>query len=250
MVIKSGAKMSKSLGNTVSPDEMVERYGADATRLYVLFAAPPDRDLDWQDAGINGTSTFVSRVYRFVMKHGATPVGPIPANLGPEARQLQRKLHQTIKRITDELNGRWHFNTCVSAIMTLLNDLYGAESAISKGAVPPALVAHLQRNLVLLLAPFAPYLAHELWQKMGEKGQLLRHPWPKFDPALAKEDEVEIAVQVNGKVRSRIVVSADAPEEQVRQAALTDAKVVAAMEGKQVVKAIVVPGKLVNIVVK
>jgi leucyl-tRNA synthetase len=250
MVIKGGAKMSKSLGNTVSPDDMVERYGADATRLYVLFAAPPDRDLDWQDAGINGTSTFVNRVYRFVMKHAAAPSGQIPADLAPEARQLQRRLHQTIKRVSDELSGRWHFNTCVSAIMSFVNDLYGAESAIAKGAVPPALVAHLQRNLVLLLAPFAPYLAHELWQRLGEKDQLLRHPWPKYDPALAKEDQIEIAVQVNGKVRSRIVVSADATEDYVRSAALTDARVVAAIDGKQVLKAIVVPGKLVNIVVK
>jgi leucyl-tRNA synthetase len=250
MVIKGGAKMSKSLGNTVSPDEMVERYGADATRLYVLFASPPDRDLDWQDAGINGTSTFVSRVYRFVRKHAGATVGPIPKDLAPEARQLQRKLHQTIKRITDELNGRWHFNTCVSAIMTLVNDFYGAEAAISKGTVPPALVASLQRNLVLLLAPFAPYLAHELWQTLGEKDQFLRHPWPKFDPALAKEDQIEIAVQVNGKVRGRVVVAADMPDDQVRDAALKDGKVIAAMDGKQVVKAIVVSGKLVNIVVK
>jgi leucyl-tRNA synthetase len=134
--------------------------------------------------------------------------------------------------------------------MTLMNELYGAEEAIAKGAVPSALLADLQRKVVLMLAPFAPYLAHELWQTLGEKDQLLRHPWPKFDPALAKEDEIEIAVQVNGKVRSRIVVSADASEDQVRSAALSDLKVVAGMEGKQLVKAIVVPGKLVNIVVK
>jgi leucyl-tRNA synthetase len=250
MVIKNGAKMSKSLGNVVSPDEMVARYGADSARLYTLFAAPPDRDLDWQDLGIEGIHRFLSRVYRFVMKHALAPVGPIPRDLDPEARQLQRKLHQTLKRITDELDGRWHFNTCVSAIMTLMNELYGAEEAIAKGAVPSALLADLQRKVVLMLAPFAPYLAHELWQTLGEKDQLLRHPWPKFDPALAKEDEIEIAVQVNGKVRSRIVVSADASEDQVRSAALSDLKVVAGMEGKQLVKAIVVPGKLVNIVVK
>jgi leucyl-tRNA synthetase len=250
MVIKNGAKMSKSLGNVVSPDEMVARYGADSARLYTLFAAPPDRDLDWQDLGIEGIHRFLSRVYRFVMKHGSAPVGPIPTDLAPEGRQLQRKLHQTIKRITDELNGRWHFNTCVSAIMTLMNELYGAEEAITRGVVPPALLADLQRKVVLMLAPFAPYLAHELWQTLGEKDQLLRHPWPKFDPALAKEDEIEIAVQLNGKVRSRIVVPADAPEDQVRNAALSDPKVLSAMDGKQLVKAIVVPGKLVNIVVK
>jgi leucyl-tRNA synthetase len=250
MVIKGGAKMSKSLGNTVSPDDMVARYGADATRMYVLFAAPPDRDLDWQDAGINGTFSFVNRVYRFVTKHAGANAGPLPTDLSPEARRLQRRLHQTIKRVTDELTGRWHFNTCVSAIMSFTNDLYGAEEAIAKGAVPAALVSELLRNLVLILAPFAPYLSHELWAKVGDGTALLRHPWPKFDPALAQEEEIEMAVQVNGKVRSRIVVPADATEDQVRRAALSDPKVVAAMEGKQLMKAIVVPGKLVNIVVK
>ena len=250
MVIKGGAKMSKSLGNTVSPDEMVERYGSDATRLYVLFAAPPDRDLDWQDAGINGTANFVNRVYRFVTKYGSAASSAVPSELAPDARHLQRRMHQTIKRLTDELNGRWHFNTCVSAIMSFLNDLYGAEAAIANGNIPPALLVQLQRNLVLMLAPFAPYLAHEMWQKVSDGTELLRHPWPTYDAALAKEDEVEIAVQVNGKLRARIVVLADAPEDQVREAALNDPKVKAAMEGKQLVKAIVVPGKLVNIVVK
>ncbi|HET9697013.1 MAG TPA: class I tRNA ligase family protein, partial [Terriglobales bacterium] len=250
MVIKGGAKMSKSLGNTVSPDDMVARYGADATRMYVLFAAPPDRDLDWQDAGINGTYSFVGRVYRFVNKHGGAKAGAIPQDLTPEARHLQRKLHQTIKRITNELDGRWHFNTCVSAIMSYMNELYGADEAIAKGTVPQALVAELLQKVVLILAPFAPYLTHELWQKVGDGTELLRHPWPKFDPALAKEDEIEIAVQVNGKLRGRVTVAADTPEEQVKQAAFADPKVAAAMEGKQLVKAIVVPGKLVNIVVK
>ena len=250
MVIKGGAKMSKSLGNTVSPDDMVARYGSDATRLYVLFAAPPDRDLDWQDAGINGTSTFVNRVYRFVVKHRSAQKGTIPSELSPEARHLQRKLHQTIKRVTDELSGRWHFNTCVSAIMTLMNELYGAEEAINKGAIPSALLADVQRKLVLMLAPFAPYLAHELWQKLGETDQVLRYRWPKYDTVLAKEEEVEIVVQVNGKIRARLVIPADMPEGDVKAAALADPKVVAAIEGKPVVKVLYVPGKLVNIVVR
>jgi leucyl-tRNA synthetase len=250
MVIKGGAKMSKSLGNTVSPDEMVERYGSDATRLYVLFAAPPDRDLDWQDAGINGTSTFVNRVYRFVTRHAGAAKGTVPGDLSPEARNLQRKLHQTIRRVTDELSGRWHFNTCVSAIMTFVNELYAAEDAIAKSTIPAALVADAERKLVLMLAPFAPYLAHELWHKLGETDQLLRYPWPKFDPVLAKEEEIEIAVQVNGKVRARIVVPADMPEDEVKAAALADPKVIAGLEGKQPVKVIYVKGKLVNIVAR
>ncbi|HVZ17248.1 MAG TPA: class I tRNA ligase family protein, partial [Terriglobales bacterium] len=250
MVIKGGAKMSKSLGNTVSPDDMVARYGSDATRLYVLFAAPPDRDLDWQDAGINGTYSFINRVYRFVTKNAGAQKGTIPSELLPEARHLQRKLHQTIKRVTDELSGRWHFNTCVSAIMSFMNELYAAEDAIAKGIVPAALMADVERKVVLMLAPFAPYLANELWQRLGETDQLLRYPWPKYDPALAREEEIEIVVQVNGKVRARIVVPADALEADIKAAALADPRVIAALEGKQPLKVIYVAGKLVNIVVR
>src|SRR5450631_3560731 len=266
MVIKDGAKMSKSLGNVVSPDVMVARYGADAARLYSLFAAPPDRDLDWQDSGIEGIQRFLGRVYRFVVRN-ARPDHPewrkpLPPELPPPARAVQRKLHQTIKRVSDDFQGRWHFNTCISAIMELVNTLYAYEDSESKGSSPAKndggnaaavytpLLAEVQRSLVLLLAPFAPYLAHELWEMLGEKGSLLKAPWPKFDAALAKEDELEIPVQVNGKLRSRVVVSADATQETVLERALADEKVQAAIAGKQVVKMIYVPGKLVNIVVK
>jgi leucyl-tRNA synthetase len=266
MVIKDGAKMSKSLGNVVSPDEMIARYGADAARLYSLFAAPPDRDLDWQDSGIEGIQRFLGRVYRFVVRNTSVetllatspPAAPrtveretLPAtSLRPEARAVQRKLHQTIKRVSDDFQGRWHFNTCISAIMELVNVLYGAEEAIAKNAVPAPFLADVERNLVLLLAPFAPYLAHELWEMLGEKGNLLKAPWPKYDAALAKEEELEIPVQVNGKLRGRVVVSADATEETVLERALADEKVRAAIAGKQIVKKIYVSGKLVNIVVK
>ncbi len=188
MVIKDGAKMSKSLGNVVSPDEMVARYGADAARLYSLFAAPPDRDLDWQDSGIAGIQRFLGKVYRFVTTNagnGATePVKRLPAaSLSPPARQIQRKLHQTIKRVSDDFQGRWHFNTCISAIMELVNALHGAEQADAQNAIPASLMAEVQRVLVLLLAPFAPYLAHELWEMLGEKGNLLKAPWPQYDAA-------------------------------------------------------------------
>jgi leucyl-tRNA synthetase len=266
MVIKDGAKMSKSLGNVVSPDEMVARYGADAARLYSLFAAPPDRDLDWQDSGIEGIQRFLSRVYRFV-KENAKPEDPdwrkpLPAQLSAQARRVQRKLHQTIKRVTDDLRGRWHFNTCVSAVMELLNEagrsISGSPSVQSSATgelvegyeIPLTLLAEVQRNLVLLLAPFAPYLAHELWEMLGEKGGLLKAPWPKYDAALAKEDELEIPVQVNGKLRSRITVPADTQEFAVLDRALADEKVQAFISGKQLVKKIFVPGKLVNIVVQ
>ena len=253
MVIKDGAKMSKSLGNVVSPDEMVARYGADAARLYSLFAAPPDRDLDWQDSGIEGMQRFLGRVYRFVMRT-ARPDDPdwrmpVASDLPPAARAIQRKLHQTIKRVSDDFQGRWHFNTCISAIMELVNVLYGAEEAIARNEVSAPFLADVERNLVLLLAPFAPYLAHELWEMLGEKGNLLKAPWPKFDAELAREQELIIPVQINGKLRSRVVVSADATGETVLARALADEKVQAIIAGKQIVKKIYVPGKLVNIVV-
>jgi leucyl-tRNA synthetase len=254
MVIKDGAKMSKNRGNVVTADETVERYGADAARLYSLFAGPPDRDLDWQDSGIEGIRKFLGRIYRFVLRN-AHPEHPdwgasVPAELPPEARAIQRKLHQTIKRVTDDFQGRWHFNTCISAIMELMNTLHDAEDAIEKRAIPIPLLAEAQRDLVLLLAPFAPYLAHELWETLGEKGSLLKAPWPKYDAALAKEEEVEIPVQVNGKLRGRVVVPADASQELVVASALADEKVKAAIAGKQIVKQIYVPGKLLNLVVR
>ena len=255
MVIKGGAKMSKNLGNVVSPDDMIARYGADATRMYCLFASPPERDLDWQEAGVEGISRFLSRAYRFVMKHsgkdGREAVsGDALTGVSTGTRALERKLHQTIQRVSRDFEGRWHFNTSISAIMELVNDLYGAEEQIASGGVPTDRLREIQRTLVLLLAPFAPYLAHELWEVLGEKSSLLRAPWPQYDPALTKEEEIEIAVQVNGKLRTRLTVPAGSSEEALRQLALAHEKVRASLEGRQVVKAIVVPGKLVNIVVK
>jgi leucyl-tRNA synthetase len=256
MVIKDGAKMSKSLGNVVSPDEMVARYGADAARLYSLFAAPPDRDLDWQDSGIEGIHRFLGRVYRFVVRNAmpnASVETLLATSLPPAQRQIQRKLHQTIKRVSDDFQGRWHFNTCISAIMELVNELYAYEEGTASetgSSASPVLLAEVQRSLVLLLAPFAPYLAHELWEMLGEKGSLLKAPWPKYDAALAREDELEIPVQINGKLRGRITVPADATEEFVVENALADEKIKSAIAGKQIVKKIYVPGKLLNIVVK
>ena len=256
MVIKGGAKMSKSLGNVVSPDDMVARYGADATRMYTLFAAPPDRDLDWQDDGIRGVSGLLARVYRFVSRN-AKPDHPKwdqsrDGDLSPAARKVQRVLHQTVQRVTEDFGGRWHFNTSISFLMTLVNELHAYEDAVHRGeaAAPLSLMADVQRKLVLMLAPFAPYLAHELWEMLGETSDLLRAPWPQYDPALAKEEEVEYAIQVNGKIRSRIVTAADATEEQVRELVLADDKVKAAIAGKEIVKVMVVKGRLVNIAVK
>ncbi len=247
MIIKAGAKMSKSLGNVVSPDEMVERFGGDSTRMYTLFATSPDRELDWQDEGVAGIYRFLSKVYRFVSRNAKASGVAVQndAALAPEARAIQRKLHQTIKRVTDDFQGRWHFNTCISAIMELVNELYTAET---KG-LPPALVASVQRDMVLLLAPFAPYLAHELWEMLGEQTSLLKAPWPQYDQELAKEDEIEIPVQVNGKLRSVVVVAPGTAAEEIIEKALADEKVQSHVAGKQIVKKICT-GKLVNIVVR
>jgi leucyl-tRNA synthetase len=256
MVIKDGAKMSKSRGNVVSPDDMIARYGADATRMYSLFAAPPDRDLDWQEDGVAGTSRFLSRVFRLVHRYariaagakGLAAVGEsIPAGV---SLSLLRKLHQTIAKITLDFSGRWHFNTSIAAVMELVNELTAAEAAFASGEIPAAVVAELLRSLVLMLAPFAPFMAAELWEELGGEGEILRQPWPHSDPGLAKEDEIEIPVQINGKLRAVIRVAADADNATIEAAALADEKIIEWLAGKTPVKIIIVPGKLVNLVVK
>jgi leucyl-tRNA synthetase len=253
MVIKDGSKMSKSKGNVISPDDMIAAYGADATRMYALFAAPPDRDLDWQEDGVAGVSRFLGRVWRLVTKYA--PVVREAGDQKPEAPaglslKLLRKLHQTIAKVTQDFEGRWHFNTCVAAIMELVNDLQAADAQLAAGEVPAPVVRELLRSLVLLLAPFAPYLSAELWEELGEKGAILRAPWPVSDPELAKENELEIAVQINGKLASVVRVAADAERQTIEAAALADAKVQQKTAGKHVVKVIVIPGRLVNLVVK
>jgi leucyl-tRNA synthetase len=254
MIIKGGAKMSKSLGNVVSPDEMVARYGADSTRLYTLFATAPDRELDWQDEGVEGIQRFLSRLYRVVTDSTELVVrAPEPSvenARGAAARTLQRKLHQTIKRVSVDFAGRWHFNTSIAALMEFNNLLSGMGGEISSGNIPREDVANAKRTIVLLLAPFAPFLAHELWEMLGEKGNLLKAAWPKFDAELAKEDEVEIPVQVNGKLRAVITVPLGSTEDTIRDVALADEKIQASIVGKQILKKIVVPGKLINLVVR
>ncbi len=253
MVIRNGAKMSKSKGNVVSPDEMIGSFGADSARMYSLFAAPPDRDLDWQEDGVAGVSRFLGRVYRFAMKYAdraKAAGGSRSTELSPESQVLLRKLHQTIRKITEDFGGRWHFNTSIAAIMELVNTLTAAELAINAGKVPDAVLAEILRSLTLLLAPFAPYLACELWERIGERGQLLRAPWPQFDEALAREEQIEIPVQINGRLRAVVRVGADADEDALREAALGDEKIAALLAGKEIVRIIVVPRKLINIVVK
>jgi leucyl-tRNA synthetase len=253
MVIKDGHKMSKSKGNVVSPDDMVARYGADAARAYSLFAAPPDRDLDWQEDGVAGVSRFLARVWRLTTRYA--PV--VRAGRGQQVEaptgislQLLRKLHQTIAKITLDFEGRWHFNTCVAAIMELVNEIQAADAQLAAGDVPPQVMLELFRSLVLLLAPFAPHLVAELWEELGEQGSVLRAPWPASNAELAKEDELEVPVQINGKLVTVVRVAADADSKTLEAAALADEKVQGRIAGKTVVKVIVVPRKLVNLVVR
>jgi leucyl-tRNA synthetase len=254
MVIKDGAKMSKSLGNIVSPDDMVARFGADSARMYSLFAAPPDRDLDWQENGVEGVQRFLSRAYRFISQNpvtaGSYSVNYAAANLPPEIKKISRKMHQTIRRITEDFKGRWHFNTSVAALMELLNEAYSAQAAfLSDDPAVRSFRADFQRKFVLMLQPFVPFLSHELWESLGEKSNLLRAQWPQYDAALAKEEEIEIPVQVNGKLRSLVVVPAGAGEDVIKEKASADEKINALIAGKQIIKIIVIPGKLINIVV-
>jgi leucyl-tRNA synthetase len=253
MVIKDGAKMSKSKGNVVSPDDMVTRYGADSARMYALFAAPPDRDLDWQEDGVAGVSRFLARVFWLAMKHAPAARAGRNQQTTSHTRfslKLLRKLHQTIAKITLDFESRWHFNTCVAAIMELVNDLQASDAQLTAGEVSAPVVHELLRSLVLLLAPFAPYIAAELWEELGEEGSVLRAPWPKSDPGLAREDELEIPVQINGKLVTVVRAPSDADTKAIETAALADEKVQSRMAGKTVIKLIVVPGKLVNLVVK
>ncbi len=240
MVIAEGVKMSKSKGNVVGADMLAEKFGADTARMFVLFAAPPEKEVDWRWEGAEGIYRFLGRVYRFVTRNL-----PAQERSGEADRNVLRKLHQTLRKITEDFESRWHFNTCIASIMELVNLLYAEEQSISATAM-----AQVLQTLALMLAPFAPYLAQEIWEELGHEGPVFRQTWPVFDADLAKEDGAEIVVQVNGKVRSRITAPFGTPQPELQAQALADEKVKPFLEGKQIVKVILVPDKLLNIVVK
>jgi leucyl-tRNA synthetase len=240
MVIAEGAKMSKSKGNVVGADLLAEKFGTDTSRMFVLFAAPPEKEVDWRVEGAEGIYRFLGRVYRFATRN----VGQ--GHSGSSDKKVLRKLHQTLKKITEDFETRWHFNTCIASIMELVNILYAEEPNIS--AAP---MAEILEKLSLMLAPFAPYLSQEIWEELGKDGPVFRHPWPAFDPELAKEDLAEIVVQVNGKLRGRMHVPFGTPKEELEALALAHENVVKPyLAGKRVVKIVTVPDKLVNVVVK
>jgi leucyl-tRNA synthetase len=242
MVIAEGAKMSKSRGNVVGADLLADQFGADTARMFVLFAAPPEKEVDWRKEGAEGIYRFLGRVYRFATRN-VDRLGDGAA--GSSDRNVLRKLHQTLRKITEDFESRWHFNTCIAGVMELVNLLYAEEANLS-GAV----VAEAIEKLALVLAPFAPYLSQEIWEELGREGPVFRQPWPEFDAELAKDDEAEIVVQVNGKLRSKFTAPFGTVAAELEMRAKADEKVQAFLAGKQIVKIVTVADKLVNIVVR
>jgi leucyl-tRNA synthetase len=267
MVLKNGAVMSKSKGNVVDPDDMVAKYGADALRLYVMFVAPPEKEVEWSDSGLEASFRFLVRVWRIV-DHWAETIGGegIPA-CGPDCtdaeRALRRRTHDTIRHVTIDIEERMHLNTAVSSLMELVNELYSfsegtARGAPSRGEPPvgrierPQTIAVLREAidaLVVMISPFAPHTAEELWHMLGHVDGLSMAKWPSFDPAVAKADEVIVPVQVNGKIRARVTAPADASEDQLRELALAHETVRTHTSGKTIRKVVVAKGPLVSVVV-
>jgi leucyl-tRNA synthetase len=249
MVIKDGAKMSKSKGNVVDPDALIKKYGADTARLFSLFAAPPEKDLDWSDQGVDGSFRFLNRVWKLVHERLdlVLKAGRVDASsLSSEERILRRAVHKTIRKVTEDIEERFHFNTAIAAIMELLNTLQSTELTTPQyGAV----MKEALESIVLLLAPFVPHISEELWQSLGHEERISSAAWPDFDQSAVVDEEVLVVVQVNGKLRSKLMVPPGTDEDVLKFRALADDKVQPFLEGVQVRKVICVPGKLVNIVV-
>jgi leucyl-tRNA synthetase len=252
MVLKGGAAMSKSKGNVVGAIDMAEKYGADTGRLYTLFAAPPEKDLEWSEESIEGAWRFLNRVYRLVEKHAGEVTGAqgTAASEGPRVgttekeRGLLRKAHQTLRRVTQDFETRWHFNSAIAQIMELTNAIYATENSVR-----PEVMKEVLEIVTLMLAPMTPHLAEELWEKLGHNQGLWAARWPAFDAELAKDEDVEIVVQVSGRVRGKVKAAAGAAQDQVLKLAQAEAGVSAHLDGKKLVKVIYVPDKLLNIVV-
>jgi leucyl-tRNA synthetase len=254
VVIGKTEKMSKSLKNVIDPDYLIEKYGCDTARMFCLFAAPPEKDLEWSDQGVEGSFRFLGRVWRLAVDYledirgVALPAGT--EELDEDLKKLRRKTHQTIRKVTTDVEDRFRFNTAISAVMELVNLVYQLPRPQNDNRAALAVVKEAIETVVVLLAPIVPHITEELWEMMGGKGLLTGAAWPSFDPALALEEELTIVIQVNGKLRSRITVSADESEEKIKELALADEKTQKFLEGVKVVKVITVPKKLVNIVVK
>ena len=248
MVLKDGAKMSKSKGNTVDPEALIARYGADTARLFMMFAAPPEQSLEWQDAGVEGASRFLKRLWRLVYEHLAEGEAPQldRSALNDQEKALRRRVHDTIAKVSDDMGRRYTFNTAIAAVMELANAVSRFEAATPQGR---AVVREALESMVLLLSPIVPHITHALWRALGHERAVVDEPWPTVDRDALRTDTVTLVVQVNGKLRGRIQVPADADRAAVEQAARQEENVRRFVEGKEVKKVIVVPGRLVNIVV-
>ncbi|NLP43349.1 MAG: leucine--tRNA ligase [Peptococcaceae bacterium] len=251
MVCMDGSKMSKSKGNVVSPEEIIQKYGADTARLFIVFAAPPDRDLEWSDQGVEGCYRFLNRVWRLVAQYQSTFSQNIPAeefqDLDAEAKKMRWHTHSTIQKVTNDIATRFNFNTAISSIMELVNALYLYKE---KDNVKQAVAREGIEAVLKLLAPFAPHITEELWSEIGHKESIHKQAWPEVDESALIQEEVTIILQVNGKLRDRIQVPVDVSAEELEKLVLSSEKVKNYLEGKTVVKVVKVPKKLVNIVVK
>lgn len=249
MVNKDGKKMSKSLGNVVSPEEIIKKYGADTARLFILFAAPPDRELDWSDAGVEGSYRFLNRVYRLVYEF-KKKYPEVPAEFkieGPADKSLNYMLNAAIKKVSEDVGGRYSFNTAISTIMELVNEMYKYKEGEKVNA---DLLGKAVKDLILILSPFTPHICEEMWEHMGQSESLVSMPWPEYDEAALIKDEVEVVIQVNGKLKDKIFAANNSDRAELEKAALENKNIQTLLEGKTVVKVVVVPNKLVNIVVK
>ena len=249
MVLKDGTKMSKSKGNTVDPQGLIEQYGADTARLFMMFAAPPEQSLEWSDAGIEGASRFLKRLWRQVYEHVAE--GDVVAleltALNEGQKVLRRQTHETIAKVGDDIGRRYTFNTAIASVMELINALVKFKDKSAQGR---AVMQESLQSIVLLLSPIVPHITHELWKVLGQTSLLLNQAWPEIDESALLKDSLQIVLQVNGKLRARIEVAATADKAEIEAAAMQDENVKRFTDGKQIVKVIVVPGKLVNIVIR
>lgn len=252
MVLKDGSKMSKSRGNVVSPEEIMRQYGADTARLFILFAAPPEKDLEWSDAGVEGCHRFLNRVWRLVgsLRRELLEVKAEDAAVRAADRELRRLLHQTIKRVTEDIEERFNFNTAISALMELVNGLYRYRDDIPAADRHRGLLKEAVEKLVILLAPFVPHLSEELWHLLGHTTSVHRESWPAYDETALVTEEVEVVVQINGRVRDRLRLPVGLSHERAREAALAQERVQQWVAGRRVAKVVWVPDKLINIVVQ
>ena len=254
MVLKDGTKMSKSKGNTVDPQQLIERFGADTVRLFIMFAAPPEQSLEWSESGVEGAHRYIKRLWKAIYEHvtsikeNSLTITPLSAtaSLNTEQKAMNFKLHETLKKVADDYGRRLTFNTAIAANMELLNHLTKFDDQSEAGL---AIRQQTFESIVLMLSPIIPHLSHYLWKELGHDDGILDHAWPQYDESALKLDTIEMVVQVNGKVRGMIEVSADASKQVCEQQALENEKVQRFVDGQPIRKVIVVPKKLVNIVV-